>query len=113
KQQQTSRSKELVPLSELKKPVTLFLDQASEGGYSLYDNDSRLFMSGVFKRGKTPLPEFKKEFIKFITELIDEFNIKHIFHEEVYDSANMITTEVLFYLKHAIQDLGYFTKGVE
>lgn len=108
KQQQTFRRKKKVTKEEIETPTVLFLDQASNGGYSLYDNKSRLFMSGIFKRGNTPLPEFKKSFTDYISDLVEEYEVNTIFYEEVYDQMNMITTEVLFYLKHAIQDLGYF-----
>jgi len=113
RQHQTFMRKEEVTLEEVKTPVTMFLDQASNGGYSLYDADSRLFMSGVFKRGNTKLPEFKENFIKYISDLADKYKVDTIFYEEVFDSANMITTEVLFYLKHAIKDLGYFRGDIE
>src|SRR5699024_3787420 len=61
----------------------------------------------------TKLPDFKESFKKYISGLADEYKVDTIFYEEVYDSANMITTEVLFYLKHAIKDLGYFRGDIE
>jgi len=113
KQQKTFRRSEEVTLEEIKTPAVLFLDQASNGGFSVFDADSRLFMSGVFKRGRTRLPEFKKQFIEFVSMLVDKYKIDTIFYEEVYNEANMVTTEVLFYLKHAITDLGYFNKDIK
>lgn len=108
KQQQTFRRKNKIKLEEIETPTVLLLDQASNGGYCLYDSKSRLVMSGIIKRGNTSLPEFKQRFVEYISEIVDEYKADTIFYEEVFDELNMTTTEVLFYLKHAIQDLGYF-----
>src|SRR5699024_11601358 len=105
RQHKTFMRKEEVTLEEIKTPVTMFLDQASNGGYSLYDAESRLFMSGVFKRGNTKLPEFKESFIKYISGLADEYKVDTIFYEEVYDSANMIKTEKFNNLKNEIKNI--------
>lgn len=113
KQQDTFNRKTEVKLEEITTPATLLLDQASNGGYAIYDSESRLFMSGVFQRGHTRLPEFKKNFVDYISELVDYYEVDTIFHEETFQGNNITTTEVLFYLKHAIQDLGYFKEGIE
>lgn len=102
-----------VTIDELELPCTLFLDQASDSGYSIFDAKSRLFMTGTIKRGRTRLPDYKQAFIKYVKELADIYNITTVFHEEVYDAANMETTEVLFYLKHAVQDMGFFSENIE
>lgn len=97
---------------KVKSPCTLFLDQASNTGYSLYDSNSRLVLTGQIRRGHTSIQNYKKDLVEYIKQLVDEYKIETIFHEEVYDQANMQTTEVLFYLKHAIQDLGYFSEDI-
>src|SRR5690625_253206 len=113
KQQETFMRKKKVTLDEIKTPCTLFLDQASNTGYSLFDDDSRLVMTGTIRRGRTSLPAFKEGVCEYIKQLVDDYKVDTLFHEEVYDQANMQTTEVLFYLKHAIQYFGYLNKDVE
>lgn len=113
RQQEVYVRKKKVSLKEIKTPCTLFLDQASNTGYSLFDAESRLVMTGTIRRGYTSLQEFKHKFVDYVKKLVDEYEVTTVFHEEVYDQANMQTTEVLFYLKHAVQDLGYFNKDLE
>lgn len=113
RQQETLSRRKKVDISEIKPPCTLFLDQASSTGFSLYDRESRIVMSGVLARGRMRLYDYKKDLVNYILELVDEYDIDTIFHEEVYDDLNMITTETLFYLKHAIKDLGYEKKGLK
>lgn len=107
KQQETLTRRKKVEVNEITTPCTLFLDQASNTGFSLYDNDSRIVMSGVLERGRQRLYDYKKDLVSFVLDLVEEYKVTTIFHEEVYDHLNMETTETLFYLKHAIKDLGY------
>lgn len=112
-QQETLPRKERVKKEEIITPCTMFLDQASGTGFSIYDNESRIIMSGVLERGNKRLYSFKEELVDYILERVEEYEIGTIFYEEVYDAANMKTTETLFYLKHSIQDLGYAEEGLE
>lgn len=112
KQQQVVKRRNKVDLTEIKLPCYLFLDQASNTGFSLFDSESRLVITGTINRGRTSLPDFKKELVEYIRQLTETYQVETLFHEEVYDQLNMVTTEVLFYIKHAIQDLGYFNKNL-
>lgn len=104
-QQQTLPRRKKVELTEIRPPCTLFLDQASSTGFSLYDSESRIVMSGVLKRGRMSLYDYKVKLVEYILDLVDTYKVNTIFHEEVYDDMNMVTTETLFYLKHAIKDI--------
>lgn len=112
-QQETLSRVEVVDISEITPPCTMFLDQASSTGFSIYDSESTLIMSGVLDRGRQRLYDYKEDLVKYILGKVDEYEIETIFHEEVYDDLNMITTETLFYLKHAISDLGYEKEGLK
>ncbi|KTF59833.1 MULTISPECIES: hypothetical protein [Bacillus amyloliquefaciens group] len=112
-QQKTVKRKSPVLKSEIEEPCYLFLDQSTSSGYAVYDNNSRLVLSGVVQKGKSSLQEYKYGFRDLIQELVNSYGVSTIFHEEVYDASNMITTEVLFYIKHMIQDIGYFSEKIE
>lgn len=113
KQQETLTRREKVDISEIETPCTMFLDQASSTGFSIYDNNSTLVMSGVLERGRKRLYDYKEELVEYVLGKVKEYDIQTIFHEEVYDDLNMVTTETLFYLKHAISDLGYEQDGLK
>lgn len=98
---------------DIEKPCFLFIDQATSSGYALYDNKNQLILSGRTLKGRSSLEAYKFGFKDIIYALIDEYEIKTIFHEEVYDRENMWTTEVLLYIKHMIQDIAYLREGVE
>lgn len=96
-----------------KQPLYMFLDQASHTGYSVFDDDSKLVMSGVMYHEESV--ENKKTYIhtmvEVVTEICLEYGVKHLFHEEVYidgERVAMSTAESLHYIKSHIQDIGHF-----
>lgn len=95
--------------SKISYPCWLFLDQATNVGYCIFDNESRLIISGVADTDnkKISVQQFAHEFSDMLDELIEEFKIETIFYEEVYNEANERTTEVLYYIKHKITDKSY------
>lgn len=113
RQQETLSRRNKVLVEEITPPCTMFMDQASSSGFSIYDSESRIIMSGVLERGRQRLYDYKEDLVKYILAKVQEYQVTTIFHEEVYDAANMITTETLFYLKSAIKDLGYSEKGLK
>lgn len=100
-------------IEEVAKPCFLFLDQATNSGYALFDNKNRLIMTGVVQKGRAGLQEYKFKFKEILEELVEDYGVETIFHEEVYDKDNMWTTEVLLYIKHMVQDIAYLNKDVE
>lgn len=112
-QQQTIETSEAVDPRKIKYPCYLFLDQASNTGYSLWDSESRLVLSGELSRGSDmSIRDFGFGLAEWVKGLIEEYKVDTVFHEEVYDSANMLTTEVLMYIKHKIQDIAHTNKEV-
>lgn len=89
-------------------PCHLFLDQATKTGYVIYDDKRRLVTAGlIVKDDNEELVEFKYGLRDVINDLIDKYQVSHVWHEEAYDAANHWTTEVLMYIKHMIKDLSY------
>lgn len=113
KQQKTLQRNLKVSVEEITPPCTLFLDQASSTGFSLYDSESRIVMSGILDRGRMSLYDYKQDLVSYILKLVDYYKVDTLFYEEVYDDLNMVTTEMLFYLKHAIKDMGYEQEGLK
>lgn len=105
--------KEEQVISDIKKPCYIFLDQSTFSGYAVYDSKNQLITSGEVQKKNTSLEEYKYTFKDIIYALVDEYEVSTIFYEEVYDEANMWTTEVLMYIKHMIKDIGYLRKDVE
>ena len=89
-------------------PCHMFIDQATDGAYSIFDDRRRLIRSGTFtiEDGES-LQEFKFSLRDVLIELIKEYQIGVVWYEEVYEKANHWTTEVLHYIKHTISDLDY------
>lgn len=100
-------------VENIKYPCYLLMDQSTETGYTVYDDDYQLIMSGNLGKNNASLEEYKYALKDVVDELIEEYKIKTIFYEEVYDKENMWTTEVLLYIKHAIKDIAYLNKEVE
>lgn len=89
-------------------PCQLFLDQASNTGYVIADSKKRLVKAGhISKLDTESIQDFKYLLKDELTRLIHEYKIETVWHEEVYLQANVHTTEVLYYIKHMIKDLGY------
>lgn len=93
-------------------PCTLFLDQASTAGWSVWDNTNALIQSGVISRGDSSLQEHAEQLVLEVKELVEQFNITTVFYEEVFVSrasnpGSVSVTEKLYYIKHKITDLGY------
>lgn len=116
-QQQTIVTEHKPDISELKMPCYLFLDQASHTGYTLWDDESRLVMSGVIYREKTSesFETFIHEMVSVVEEIIQEYGVKNVFYEEVYvpKEVSISTAESLHYIKHHVKDIGFRNKGVE
>lgn len=95
-------------IGEIEYPCHLFIDQATKTGFVIADDKRRLVTSGTFtKEDRESLQDYKYGLKKELTNLIEEYGVKMVWHEEAYDKANHQTTEVLYYIKHMIEDLGY------
>lgn len=105
--------KEKVKGNELiKYPCHLFLDQSTRTGYVIIDDNRRLIRGGVIEKGYSDSLESYKFGLKdIILELVNDYKINDVWHEETYDKANHWTTEVLTYIKHMIKDLAYESGG--
>lgn len=91
---------------EIAYPCVLFLDQATKTGFSIWDDKRRLVHAGRFtKDGKESLADYKYGLKDKILGLIEKYQLRQVWYEEAYDSANHHTTEVLYYIKHMITDL--------
>lgn len=94
-------------------PFYLFLDQATKTGYAVYDSSARLVCSGVlYKEDTESVQTFGFGLVDFVSTFLDQYPIHHVFHEEVYDRENMLTTETLLYIKHKIQDMARTREGL-
>ncbi|MFV1457747.1 hypothetical protein, partial [Bacillus mycoides] len=101
-------------LEDITYPCYLFLDQSTRTGYALFDNDSRLVLSGVVEKGATEaVRTYGFQLADMVRDLAQKYKVSTVFHEEVYDKENMITTETLMYIKHKIQDISYTDKEIE
>ena len=114
-QQQTIDRPTPVPKEDIKKPCYLFLDQASTTGYALFDDDSRLVLSGVLKKEDENIQTFMHETVSLFEELAIEYGVKNIFYEEVYipSEVSLSTAEKLHYIKHKIQDIQFNQPHIE
>lgn len=95
-----------------KKPLYMFLDQASHTGYSVFDDDSKLVMSGVMYRepNRENVQRYVHAMVEEVTSICLEYGVEHLFHEEVYiDGVRvaMSTAESLHYVKSHIQDISH------
>lgn len=100
-----------VDKSEIKPPSILFLDQANTAGYSVWNKDV-LVESGILARGKENIQEYGDGLVGLIKELIDEYQVTTVFHEEVFiprdgNPGNIAGVERLYYIKHKITDIGF------
>ena len=116
-QQQTIVTDVKPDISELKMPCYLFLDQASHTGYTLWDEDSRLVLSGVMYRENNTenFETFIHEMVSVIEDLCVDYGVTRLFYEEVYvpKEVSVSTAETLHYIKHHITDIGFRNKNVE
>lgn len=116
-QQQTIMTDEKPNISDLKMPCYIFLDQASHTGYSLWDDESRLVLTGVVYHEDTRenFETYIHELVKLVEELAEEYGVTRVFHEEVYvpEVASISTAEKLHYIKHHIQDISYHNPDIE
>lgn len=111
-QQQTYAVDVPEPLTAWKKPLYMFLDQASHTGYAIFDSDSKLVLSGVMyhEKNKENIQAYVHNMIEVVTELCLEYQVEHLFHEEVYVDGirvSMSTAESLHYIKSHIKDIQY------
>lgn len=114
KKNQTAETGVKPDLNKITYPCYLFLDQSTRTGYALFDGDSRLILSGVVEKdAKESVRTYGFALADMVRELAQTYQVSTVFHEEVYDKANMITTETLMYIKHKIQDISYTDKEIE
>lgn len=93
---------------DIRYPCQLFLDQATNTGYVIVDAKKRLVKAGhISKAEDENLQDFKFSLRDELKRIIEEYQVDTVWHEEVYLQANVHTTEVLYYLKHMIQDLSF------
>ena len=111
-QQQTYAIEQPEDLSVWKQPMYMFLDQASHTGYAVFDDDSKLVLSGVMIH--EPNKESKQAYVLTMVDVVQDicvqYGVKHLFHEEVYidgDRVSMSTAESLHYVKSHIQDISH------
>lgn len=100
-----------VDKSEIKPPSVLFLDQANTAGYSVWNGET-LVESGILARGKENIQEYAEGLVGLIKELIVEYSVNTLFHEEVFiprdgNPGNIAGVERLYYIKHKITDIGF------
>lgn len=98
---------------EVHKDCILFLDQASQLGYSIWSDETKeIIESGAVSRANVDLLEYGNKLISWLDEVTTQYPIKVIFYEEVFvkrdnNPGNVATTEKLYYMKHKIMDYGY------
>lgn len=95
-------------------PCTIFLDQASRVGWSMWDNNNELIQSGIIERDGTRIEEHADRLVGFIKQKAEEFDVTTVLYEEVFiprdgNPGNVAGVERLYYIKHKITDLGYTT----
>lgn len=116
-QQQTVMTDEKPNMSDLKMPCYMFLDQASHTGYSLFDDDSRLVLTGVIYReeSRENFNTYIHEMVKEVEVICEEYGVTRLFYEEVYipEQVSVSTAEKLHYIKHHVQDVGYHNPDIE
>ena len=89
-------------------PCTILFDQSTRSGFSIWDSKKRLVMTGyVYKKDSCTVTEYKYILKEISEELIKEYQVKTIIHEEIYGGENYLTLEVLMYIKHMIKDLEF------
>lgn len=87
------------------KQVYLFFDQSTKTGYSLWDEDKNLILVGLLKLNQSSMLDYKNKLRDIILTIKNNYSLTELWYEEVYDDKNKKTTEVLYYIKHTIQDL--------
>lgn len=98
---------------EVHKDCVLFLDQASNLGYSIWSNATKeIVESGAVSRNNVQLLEYGEQLVQWLADTVGRYNVKTIFYEEVFvkrdnNPGNVETTEKLYYMKHKIIDFGY------
>lgn len=101
-------SKEKQDLTDIVYPCHLFLDQAQHTGFVIADDAKRLVLVGHLTMSKKEdTTAYKFALQEYLIELIKEYKISHIWHEEVFLQKSHHTTEVLNYIKHGIKDINY------
>ena len=93
-------------------PCTLFLDQASTVGWSLWDNTNTIIQSGILERKGDTLEDHGAKLVEFIHTMVSNFNVTTVLYEEVFiprdgNPGNVAGVEKLYYIKHKITDLRY------
>lgn len=95
------------------KDCTLFLDQASQLGYSVWSDETKeLLESGTLRRDGVGLLEYGEVLVRWLDAMVAKYPIKIIFYEEVFvhrdnNPGSVAVTEKLYYMKHKVIDYGY------
>lgn len=111
-------SKELAEFIEglkEKEGLRIFFDQSTNTGYSIFEGNTLIAVGKVGMGTGGSVESYKQELSTIINTFINHLKLEEVWYEEVYDSANMRTTEVLMYIKHIFKDLRYInrSKGIE
>ena len=99
--------------SDKHKDCVLFLDQASQLGYSVWSDETKeILESGTLSREKLNIQEYGERMYSWMDEVREKYPLKLIFYEEVFmrrdeNPGSVAVTEKLYYMKHKVVDYGY------
>lgn len=95
------------------KGCVLFLDQASQLGYSVWSEGTKeIIESGALSRENLELLAYGERLGTWLDEMVAKYPINVIFYEEVFvhrdeNPGSVEVTEKLYYMKHKVIDYGY------
>lgn len=98
---------------DVHKDCALFLDQASQLGYSVWSDETKeLIESGSIIREDRDMLDYGVYMQEWLSEMVEKYPIKVIFYEEVFVSrtsnpGSVEVTEKLYYMKHKVQEFGH------
>ena len=99
--------------AEVHKGCTLFLDQASQLGYSVWSEETKeILESGSISREELNMQEYGERLNEWLDEITTKYPTNVIFYEEVFvhresNPGSVAVTEKLYYMKHKVIDYGY------
>lgn len=98
---------------DIHKECILFLDQASQLGYSVWSDETKeIIESGALSRENLNIQQYGERLNGWLDEITTKYPIKVIFYEEVFmrrdeNPGSVAVTEKLYYMKHKVEDYGY------
>lgn len=100
--------------TEFQAPCTLLLDQASNVGWSLWDNNNEMIQSGILSRKEQRIEAHADLLVEFVKHMAETYDVTTVLYEEVFiprdgNPGSVAAVERLYYIKHKITDLGYHT----